>query len=194
MGIIGFSSLGCTTKDLWQDEKISNHYQETIISFYTDKKNQNIVFIGKKHHYIFDKGTSDFITLLDNKKMLNLQKDNIFIITSILKNKITSRISVTFNDNNLSPQQKIWLEKSTYNKGINYYSKNYILKGMRYKADIKVNQYAQKLHQPIKLKITEYTRSTDSKVLMTPLAITADVGLTLLSVVLLPIIFLQLQK
>lgn len=194
-----FSSMGCVTKALWRDSD-TKVYNETIIAFYTNPVKNEIIFIGKKYHYIFDKGTSTFHEVLKARELLGLNQKHLSIITSIDRKDVSliiAGIEIGFKKNLLNKEQLSWLESHDFIE-YNYYNgkkellfrKAFSLHGKRYKADSKVNAKVIKLNYPIELEIAEPLKNTLYKILMTPLSITADAGLAIAGAVIIPIIWI----
>ena len=189
------------TKQVWRDRTKSNPYSETIVAFYINHQKKEIAFIGEKYHYIFNKKTEPFSQLLKQRVFLNLAKKNLHIDSYInyKDNRIiNSSINVNFLASELSSKQKKWLESHQFHKrklplsvylhprssnweGSKmvevYQYNNYNIKGIRYQADLKVNQKALKLKEPIILKIQDWKieeKNTLYKIAMTPLSLTGD--------------------
>jgi len=205
-----FLSLGCVTKQLWTDKTKAVPYQERVISFYTNLEKKEIVFIGDKYHYIFNKNTEPLITLIKNREMLKLNNKNINIYASVDRKdnrKVQATIMIHIKKSELNNQQIKWLESHSYSiapippyyesgysppvkrppKNISpIYTNGYHIEGTRYIADPKVNTQVIKLKEPIKFNVMEFRitdkKSTLYKVAMTPLSVTADAGLSVLGV------------
>jgi len=205
IGIIIFLLSGCVTKLVWTDKKKSFKYNENIISFYTNMQKEEIVFIGEKYHYIFNKDdeeTKNLFELLNKKKFLKLRDRDFEIyysrISSNNNRKIRFGIKIPFNKNILNKEENLWLSKYIYEtqyKGYDkeYYKKKYNhmtnidfrIEGMRYYAKAEVNTKVIKLKTSIPLTIVDYQvdktkkKSIFYKVAMTPLSVTSDVFLVL---------------
>ena len=192
--IIGVSSLGCMTKALWRDNDV-NIYDETIIAFYASKNVDEIIFIGKKFHYIFSIGTRELQEVLEAREFLGLNQKNLSITTVIDRKNLSSfhsGIGIEFKEEEITPQQRSWLKLHGFNveklgnarQGyrillVNHFS----LKGIRYKADDKINSRVVKLDYPINLEITEPVNNKVYKVLATPVALVTDAGLLVLKAI-----------
>ena len=186
--MVWFSSFGCVTKIVWEDGYVSSPYHELILSFYANQKSGNIVFIGKKFHYIFDKQTAEFIQLLNSKDLLNLQEGNLQIDSSAGRptaSDVSANIVAKFHIKNLTTPQKSWLIAHNYyeqfipfkGEEIKIYTKYYHIKGKRYLANTKVNEEAKRLKRVIPLTVMAYTKEKGNlakKIALTPLSITAD--------------------
>ena len=196
VGLAIFLSMGCITKQVWTDRVGAEPYQERIISFYNSEKDGKIVFIGEKYHYIFDKGTKDFLAFLEAKKRLKLKEESKGIratLPQVDKQNIRVVLSFEFKKNTLTKEQEKWIVKDKNvafiggggvdgNKTDIYgYVLNYNLLGKRYKATTQINSKVVKLKNPINIEVVEFKvkdkKSTLYKVAMTPLAVTADAGL-----------------
>ena len=196
--IVWFSSMGCVTKSLWRDTDVKV-YNETIIAFYSNPIQNEIIFIGKKYHYILNRGTTTFYEVLKAREFLGLNQKNLYINTFIDRRDmsiIRTRININFRKDLLDKEQLFWLESHNF-RIHNYYNgekavleKSFSLQGKRYQADSKVNAKVIKLNYPIALKISEPTSNTLYKILMTPLSITADAGLVIAGAVVLPIVWI----
>ena len=197
VGLSIFLSMGCITKQVWKDRVSAVPYMERIISFYNNKEEGKIVFIGEKYHYIFDRGAKDFLAFLDAKKYLKLKEESRAIRAIVSKEdsqSIDVRVSFQFKKNNLTKEQEGWLLKNkniasiggewideNSTREIYGYVANYNLFGRRYRATPQVNSKVIKLKNPIEIEVVEFKvkdkKSTLYKVAMTPLAVTADAGL-----------------
>ena len=193
-----FLSFGCVTKQVWTDKRKNFPYAETIISFYSNAEKKEVLFIGEKYHYIFNKQTKQFIELLKRKEFLKLTDRELNIYASIAprdSREISAQIEIQFKENELNKAQKEWLLNKADGDGridsspINYfdaiYSVNYNIRGTRYRAKSEVNAQVVKLQKPIPLTISEYKlekKSTLYKVAMTPLSVTADAALVVVGV------------
>ena len=209
--LLGFSSIGCVTKNLWRTGVISEHYSETIISFYANKQKEQLVFIGKKYHYLFNKNSYDFIDFLDKREFLNISQKDLRVTSSVSfddNNRVMTYIYVNLKKEHLSSNQISYLTSHKFREtfrpphiGKEYrdkrellgYSRNYTIVGRRYLANNEVNNKVLKLKYPMNLNIETFRKEKDVslyKVLMTPLAVTADAGLVLAGAVILPIIWI----
>ena len=194
-----FLSMGCVTKQVWTDRVSAVPYMERIISFYNNKEEGKVVFIGEKYHYIFDRGAKDFLAFLDAKKDLKLKEESRAIRAVVSKEdsqSIDVTLSFQFRKNNLTKEQEEWLLKNkniasiggewideNTTREIYGYVANYNLSGIRYRATPQVNNKVVKLKNPINLEVLEFKvkdkKSTLYKVAMTPLSVTADAGLVI---------------
>ena len=189
--IVGFSSIGCVTKGLW-DKSSSSSYQDTIIAFYSNPQKNEIIFLGNRYHYLFNEGTVALNELLKAREFLGLQKNNLNIHTYIDRDALAhSSISMTFNLQNISKQQREWLYRHKFLKMGNtpLVTKTFELKGERYRASATVNQHAVKIKYPIEIDVVEYSSNLGEKVLMTPLAVGADAVLIVAGVILSPLVW-----
>ena len=202
--MVWFSSMGCVTKQVWTDKTRAEPYQERIISFYANQEKEEVLFIGEKYHYIFNKGTKEFMPLLSAKELLNLSDKNINVYASLGhqdNRKANAHVMIHMKKSVLNNQQISWLEKHNFsliqadsNYGtmhvyhpneqiinVDIYTKEYRLKGTRYIANKEVNQQVVKLKNPLEIEVIEFykvdEKSTLYKVAMTPLSVTADAGL-----------------
>jgi len=206
VGLAIFLSMGCITKQVWTDKVRGVPYQERILSFYNNKDEGKIIFIGEKYHYIFDKGTKEFTTFLEAKKGLKLKENHLGIYATTNRRdreKVEVSLNFEFKKNNLTQEQQSWLEghnarfirrpKIIKDRPVIYrpeqmeidgYVLNYHLLGKRYQATAEVNNHVVKLKNPINIEVVEFKvtdkKSTLYKVAMTPLSVTADAGLVVI--------------
>ncbi len=191
-----FLSMGCITKNLWRDKVKAKPYKEHIISFYGNKKEGRIVFIGEKYHYIFNKGTKELIELLDRKRDLNLKEEFRAIRATISEdNRDIVKVNITFQfkkEDLTKEQEKFILDnknmmfiggggKDNNETELYGYLLSYNLLGQRYRATAKVNSQVVKLKNPIDIEILGFEvvnkKSTLYKVAMTPITVVADATL-----------------
>jgi len=196
IGLGIFISMGCVTKNLWKETDVKPYY-DTIISFYANPKENKIIFIGTKYHYIFDEGTTPLEEVLKAKDFLALNKSNLQIYTYTPPQKDTSiihtELGIHFEEHLLNAQQKNWLSNHNFQLQKQYVPmriKSFELKGKRYKANSQVNAKALKLKEPISIQVNVHTSDTLYKVLMTPLTVTADAGLALAGAIIFPIVWI----
>ena len=190
--VVWFSSMGCVTKGLW-DQSSSSSYKDTIIAFYTNPQKNEIIFLGEKYHYFFKQGTAPLNELLKFRDFLGLQKNNLHINTYIDKDAhVHSSISVTFNLENISQKQRIWLHRHKFAQigTTPFTSRSFNLTGKHYRADLAVNEQAVKIKEPIAIEVSEHSNNTIGKVLLTPLAVGADAVLVVAGVIVLPFVML----
>ena len=197
VSVLLFSSMGCVTKNLWRNGSIVEDYNEKIISFYANKASGKLIFIGEKYHYIFSKNSQEFIELLSKKEFLKLKQEDLSVLTSVYldkDNRVMSYIHVSFDTSLLNKQQLEYLTAQNFRyRGGEKYQNTYTLIGKRYQSKETVNNRVLKLTHPMSLKIETFRKEKNIslyKVLMTPLAVTADAGLALAGAVVLPIIWL----
>jgi len=218
LAIVIFLSLGCVTKQVWKDKVRAEPYNERIISFYNNREEEKIIFIGEKYHYIFDKGTNAFSKFLEAKKLLKLKENHLYINANTDredKQQMYATLSFGFKKENLNQEQKDWLEKyngfyvnTTPMQHTPYYSTvalpiqadthpymvSYQLSGKRYQSNSQVNNQVVKLDKPIDIEVVEFNitdkKSTLYKIAMTPLSVTADAGLAIAGAVILPIMWI----
>lgn len=169
---------GCLTKKLWEDTYVET-YEETIDALLINPKNDSLIFLGEKYHYIMqpDEKFSYLYNHLNKNMYFQIDKG-----TYLLKdNNIKASFSVFLK---YDEKTKQWMENKGYiKKGETSYKKDYIdieLKGKRYKADKKVNQVAKKLPRTytIDIKATKSNLPTVLKVPLTPLSVAGDAILT----------------
>lgn len=195
IGLGIFVSMGCVTKDLWRERGIKI-YTDTIISFYSSHQKSEIIFIGTKYHYIFNKGTAPLQEVLKAKDFLALNKSNLNIRTETEKDNpsvVYTTLEIYFEEQRLTTQQKSWLNNHGFNRYTNYVpmrKKIFQLQGQRYTANSQVNDKAIKLKKPISIHVNVHSDNTLYKILMTPLTVTADAGLALAGAIILPIIWI----
>ena len=209
IALLIFLSLGCVTKQVWTDKTKANPYQERIISFYSNEQSKEILFIGEKYHYIFNKETQALMTLLKAKELLNLSDKNINVYASIDRQdnrKAQAHIMIHMKKSELNTQQIAWLEENNFYTihadpyygtehryqaneqvpKVTIYTNEYRIEGSRYIANLEVNKQVIKLKKPLSIKVIEFYKSDEKstlyKIAMTPLSVTADAGLIILGV------------
>ena len=198
IGLAIFLSMGCVTKQVLKTQYDHNSYNEQIISFYLNPKGDEVAFIGKKYHYIFNKDTNEFIDLLKNRDALKLEQSNLKINTRVEDNTLVhSDIAVKFIDRGLTQKQKLWFQTHNFmqirGRRETSYVKDYHISGNRYLSNPKVNTKVERLKHTLEVKIYEsYKKSGDTirKIVMTPLAVAGDTVLIAGAVVLVPIYML----
>ena len=198
VGLAIFLSMGCVTKQVLKTKYDYSSYNEQIISFYLNPKGDEIVFIGKEYHYIFNRDTKAFIELLKNRDILKLEQKNLEINTRVEENTLVrSDIVVRFMERDLTQKQKLWLQANFMQirgRGEISYVKDYHIRGNRYLSNPNVNAKVEKLKHTLEVKIDEaHKKSGDTlrKIAMTPLAVAGDAVLIAGVVVLSPIFLLM---
>ena len=197
VGLAIFLSMGCVTKQVLRTQYDYSSYNEQIISFYLNPKGNEVVFIGKKYHYIFNRDTKAFIELLKNRDVLNLEQKNLEISTRVDENTlISSDIVVRIRDRGLTKKQKSLLQVHfTQSRGKEtFYVRDYHISGNRYLSNPNVNAKVERLKHTLEVKIDEaHIKSGDTlrKIAMTPLAVAGDAVLIAGVVVLSPIFLLM---
>lgn len=204
IALLIFLSLGCVTKQVWTDPTKADPYQERIISFYSNIEKEEILFIGEKYHYIFNKGTKEFMPLLSAKELLNLSDKNINVYTATNRQdnrNVGTHIRVHMKKSELNSEQITWLTEHNYMliqtdphygtdhvyqaneqvPTVDTYTKEYYLQGRRYISSQEVNNNVVRLKKPLEIEVIEFKKydekSTLYKIAMTPLSVTADAGL-----------------
>ncbi|KHD05075.1 hypothetical protein PN36_31845 [Candidatus Thiomargarita nelsonii] len=185
IAVVFFSSMGCVTPLLWKDQPVP--YNENILSFYTNKDEGKMVFIGEKYHYIFTKNGKAFIELLEAGDFLKLAENNLEVRPVIDRKDprvIRTDISVRFAVNRLNQKQISWLALHGFNKVGSRYVQSYTqIEGKRYFSKGEINKKALKLIHPLPVKVMEYqkTKNPLGQIAMTPLSLTVDAGLIILA-------------
>jgi len=207
--VVWFSSFGCVTKQVWSDKREVKPYIDTIISFYSNVEQQEILFLGEKYHYIFSENTVAFMELLKAKSFLKLSDENIKVYATINRGdnrKVEANIMLYFKESGRTSAQMSWLTKHGFNarnvdryfgkehrylanekvEMMTVYTRDYSIRGRRYIAEEKVNAEVVRLKKPMQIEIVEFYRSDKKsrlyKVAMTPLSVTADAGLIIVGV------------
>jgi hypothetical protein len=117
--VVWFSSMGCVTKQLW-DQKRADYsygsYSDTIISFYINRQSSQIAFLGENYHYIFDNPNQDFIQLIEAKNFLNLRENNLEITSRTSKDNPTvhTDIRISFKEGSVNSRQISWLKNHQF--------------------------------------------------------------------------------
>lgn len=195
IGLGIFVSMGCVTKGLWKGSEVKT-YTDSILSFYSNPQKNEIIFIGKKYHYIFNEGTVALQEVLKAKDFLGLNKENLQIHTYTQKQDasiIHTGVGINFKTTRISTQQGNWLVEHGFRKiarDVPILRNSFDLKGKRYKANSQVNAKALKLREPIDIQVDVRSNNTLYKVLMTPVTVTADAGLALAGAIILPILWI----
>ena len=182
IGLAIFLSMGCITKDVLRTQYDYSSYKEQIISFYLNPKGDEVAFIGKKYHYIFNKGTKEFIELLKNREALELEQSNLKINTRVEDNTLVhSDIAVRFIDRGLTQKQRLWFQTHKFmqirGRKETSYVKNYHIIGNRYLSNPNVNAKVERLKHTLEVEIVEmHVKSGDTirKIVMTPIAVAGD--------------------
>jgi len=209
--LVFFSSLGCMqraplemTQEVWNNEQdsVNTSYTDVIVAFYSDKRGEKLVFLGKKYHYLFDQGARGFSELLKAKKFLYLQQKNFQVETSLDpkdNRKVNLKVSAELPLSTLNEKQKAWLASHNFTlqqsrvyvgqepdplyasrpvyRNQTVYLKTFFLKGTRYIANAEINKKAIKLTQARRLNVIGYKyqdKSMIKKIVMTPLALVGD--------------------
>jgi len=209
--IVIFSSIGCmarapleTTQEIWNDSKesVDSSYTDVIVSFYSDKKGEKLVFLGEKYHYLFVQDAKGFSKLLKAKEFLNLQQKNFHVEASLDSKdnrKVNLNMSAVLPLSGLNLKQKEWLREDGFllrkshlyvgqepdplyasrpvYQDIPVYYKSFFMNGTRYIANREVNKKSVKLIQARRLTVTGYKyqdKSLLKKIAMTPLALVGD--------------------
>jgi len=217
--IVIFSSIGCMaraplemTQEVWSDTKdsVNTSYTDVIVSFYSDKTGEKLVFLGQKYHYVFDQGAQEFSELLKMKEFLNLQQKNFQVAASLDSEdnrKVDLRITALLPSKELNPDQKEWLAQHNFlldnnrvyvgqepdpryasrpvYKDQTVYLNSFFMKGTRYIADAEINKKSIKLTQARRLNVAGYKyqdKSLIKKIAMTPLALVGDAALDIVVV------------
>lgn len=172
-------SMGCATKQLWEDGHDKTQYDEKIDGFFVTQDNRTI-FLGQKYHYIFDTNNEMSFLLSHRAEKgigFNIPSGNYTVFVE----KANASFSVSIDLSNVSQGVREWLgQYKQKTKEGNGYKVHLYINGNRYTADSKVNERAKKFDQPIVLKVKEEQVHKDNagqtigKVIMTPLAIAAD--------------------
>ncbi|OAD22320.1 conserved hypothetical protein, membrane [Candidatus Thiomargarita nelsonii] len=187
IAVVFFSSMGCVTTQLWENKAKPVPYNEKILSFYTNKDEGQMVFIGEKYHYIFSKNAKAFIELLQAGAFLKLGEKNLYIRPLIDREDprvITTDISVRFAVNRLNQEQISWLALHGFKRVGSEYVQSYIqIEGKRYFSKGEINKKALKLIHPLPVKVAEYKKTKNPlfQIAMTPLSLTADAGIIILA-------------
>ena len=198
VGLAIFLSMGCITKQVLRTKHDYTSYKEQIISFYLNPKGDEVAFIGKKYHYIFNKGTNEFIELLKNRDALKLEQSNLKINTRVEdKTLVHSDITVMFIDRGLTQKQRLWFQTHNFmqirGRKETSYVKSYHISGDRYLSSSDVNAKVEKLKHTLEIEIAEMqVKSGDTirKIVMTPIAVVGDTILIAGAIVLAPIYLL----
>lgn len=175
---------GCTqtTQGLWKD----SNYHERIDRFLATDDGRQLVFVGRKHHYIFDNDSSlREVLLWKHRGLLRTQISNGFTLKT--KGNVSGTLNIICKCGNATDQKIKELRSfgfSTNGQTRHYKSSNIIepytikirLNGKRYATgnlDFR-NYYRFKHAYNIKIKEPFKNGEVERKVLLTPIAIAAD--------------------
>ncbi len=185
-----FSINSCTITALWG----KNYYKDTVNQFLISEDGSQVIFLGKKYHYIFYDNSNIIKALLSWKNRQKLQ----LIISEF--NVISSDIDVLINlkiiDNkklehdaqiHTSSEDISFLKNLEFTKNDNnIFEKNLLLKGTRYRPKPNVNYNTNSLSKTYILNIHDdgFIDNVWKKIAFTPIAVANDAILISGSVVL----------
>ena len=183
IGIVGtiiFNLTGCGLKKSFG----VNAYSEKVMALYFNDKDEKIVFIGKKNHYLFNKETKKLTQVLRASKLLKLQDHHLDFYTELNKNPvdIKSRVSINFYKDTLTQKQISWVTSHNFQELIpkehsqarGSYSLVINMEGRRYQSDKDINHKVEKIDPILNLNILTYEIQNLSKVSKTPMKIEGD--------------------
>lgn len=176
--LVVLSVTGCFTPKLYKTRE--TQYDETALSFLVTEDGSKLVVLGEKHHYIFDDISPSLTQVLGSPlrtivavslTSFRVKKDN--IVTGDYSLKLSEEASDEQRRNAIDagfPEPELILLGN--------------LKGVRYSAEgFPSPPETQKFTRPYVVSITEETEAKlSTKILLTPLTVTAD-GLIVLGVV-----------
>jgi len=162
------STAGCFTSMLYGPHK----YDETALSFYMTEDGSKLVVLGEKYHYILDDVSPSLKHILLSPLELRT------VVVADLSNFSVNSDNVVTGDYKLSLQ-----DTATEVQRRNAIDAGFVvpeltlsgnLKGQRYSAEgFRLPKDTQKFARPYVVSIDE-PRSMTAKILLTPLAVTAD--------------------
>ena len=163
------STAGCLTPMLYGPAK----YDETALSFYVTEDGTKLVVVGEKHHYILDDISPSLKHILLSPLELRTA-----VVADLSKFSVNSENVVT-GDYTLSLQ-----DTATEAQRRNAIAAGFVVPELTLSGNLKGQRYSaegfrlpasdsQKFAHPYVVTVEE-PRSTTAKVLLTPLAVTAD--------------------
>jgi len=177
---------GCTTKKLFADRR----YRETVSSVLISNDGKTLVILGEKNHYIFENQT-DLINILRapfHPFVTALLSD--FHVTN--DEVISGNYYLTIN-NKASEQVKADAIAAGFKRTkLDQISLSGKMQGKRYSAKkFTTNKTHQTLNKQYVVNISEEQSSGEkaSKALLTPITVTADGVLTLITIPLVAVMF-----
>ena len=188
---------GCTrtqtyTGELWNPPT----YTETIDQFLINTKEKSLIIIGKKYHYIFDKGSAP-LNLLTWSGRKNLYA-YFYDFKVDVNNTVTGSYSIKNSNKKISKDEVTWLKKNGFKIDKNgFYCKVFNIKGTRYlKRDDKLNNLSH-LNRKYSIRIERPNSTSDIayKIAMTPISVTEDtiyIGVIAATIISVPVVVLGL--
>lgn len=181
--------LGCTTsmtKKLFADRR----YRETVSSVLISEDGKHLVILGEKYHYVFENQT-DLVNILRmpfHPVVTALLGD--FHVTS--DQVISGNYDLTIN-NKASEQDKAEAIAAGFRRTVQgQITFNGKMQGKRYSAEkFTTNKTHQTLNKQYVVNISEEQSSGEkaSKALLTPVTVTADGVLTIITIPLVAVMF-----
>jgi hypothetical protein len=160
-------------------------YKETFRNYFISKRAQEVVFIGKKYHYVFQDESKQIANLINPEWRDKLQISEIKLRVS-KDNEVYGHVNLKFVQltKEMSKEDELLLKKQQFVKNSrNIFSKKISLKGVRYKPAIGFsNNSGSYFSKKYKSKIFYDVDDLDKvkKVALTPIAFAAD-GLLILA-------------
>lgn len=166
----------CITRAVIKDRK---SYKETFYSYYVSQYGGDVIFIGKKYHYVFkDKNNqiSEF-TKVAWKDKLQMSGIQLFVNSD---NEVNGSVYLEsyIKTKNLQEEMVQIFKKYGFEEGEKgFFSKSIALDGIRYRPIANSNQpykgfFGTEYHTKIKYNLN--SKEELRKALITPIAVTAD--------------------
>jgi hypothetical protein len=167
------STTGCFTPKLYEQ----HNYDETSTSFYVTEDGSKVVVLGEKYHYIFDDVAPSLknilLSPLELRKVVLADLSNFYVRRD---NVVTGDYTLSLSSTASEEQRKSALDAGFVPPGPTLSGQ---LKGLRYSTEgFAATAQTQKFSQPYVVSIEE-EGSMVAKILLTPIAVTADGALIL---------------
>lgn len=162
------SVSGCFTPKLYEHHK----YDETSTSFYVTEDGSKVVVVGEKYHYIFDDVSPSLknilLSPLELRKVVIADLSNFYVRRD---NVVTGDYILSLSSTASEEQRKSALDAGFVPPGPTLSGH---LKGLRYSTEgFAATAQTQTFSQPYVVSIEEQG-SMVAKILLTPIAVTAD--------------------
>jgi hypothetical protein len=173
--LVVLSTTGCFTPKLYEQHK----YDETSTSFYVTEDGSKVVVLGDKYHYIFDEVSPSLknilLSPLELRQVVIADLSNFYVRRD---NVVTGDYTISLSSRASEEQRKSALDAGFVSPGPTLSGQ---LKGLRYSTEgFAATAQTQKFSQPYVVSIEE-EGSMVAKILLTPIAVTAD-GVLILGV------------
>ena len=169
----------CTSAVWSYNEDTSYTYQDTLIALYATPKGDQVFFLGKQYHYVFQTNGPRLQFLIEQKSTKGLTfdiKNGNYHIKLDHPDKIQASFAVSIDKSLASDKLIEWAKLHHFNETNSTYNNAYSLNGTRYMKSQKVNKRAEKLSTPIHINVREHQRGLNIvyKLSLTPIAVAGD--------------------